>query len=193
MIRRLQLLGPEGRFSARRAAAVVDRVRESLLHDNRVVPVVLAVLALLIFAWLVAGFLVGDPGEEEVASQGALSQAPEDPGSAETPAPEVENRDTDSYAVFESKDPFRDIIPKAGEEDRLDQAARENGLEPGSDRDRGADRGRGDFIDQSSPGEPGSEGRRDAGGSAGAAGQGSGTGRGGSGDLFDSGGNLPAP
>ncbi len=121
MIRRMQLLEVERRFSAQHAAAMSARVREGLLRDNKVVPPVLAVLALLIFAWLAASVLTGEPGEEEerrASNQASLSQTPEenpDIGDPETPAPGVENRDADSFAAFKAKDPFRELIPKAGE------------------------------------------------------------------------------
>ena len=55
MIRRMQLLDPQDQLHSNRLAAVGERIRDGLLRDNKVVPVVLATLALLIFAWLVAG------------------------------------------------------------------------------------------------------------------------------------------
>ncbi len=120
MIRRMQLLESEPRFSAG-YAALGARIREGLLRDNKVLPPVLAVLALLIFAWLAASVLTGEPGEEEerrASNQASLSQTPEenpDIGDPETPAPGVENRDADSFAAFKAKDPFRELIPKASE------------------------------------------------------------------------------
>ena len=186
MIRRLQLLGPGDRFSARRVAAAGGRVWDGLLRDNKVIPAVLAVLALLVFAWIIAGALIGGPAEEggeKVASQAALSQSPEGPDreSAETPAPGVENRDTESYSAFEKKDPFRQVIPKADEDggegtnestnggqggqDDQNRGDRNGGGGGGSGRDddggggNGGSGGRGGnndggFSDQSSPGNP---------------------------------------
>lgn len=98
---------------------MAHRIREGLLHDNKVVPSVLAVLAFLVFAWLIGGVLVGDRGEEgeqRAANQASLGQGgreenPDRGGGLETPAPEAENRDADSYAAFKPKDPFRDLIP----------------------------------------------------------------------------------
>jgi hypothetical protein len=195
----------------RRVAAVGNRIRDSLLRGNKVVPPVLAVLALLIFTWLAAGAFMGGPSEqkdeEEVSSQASLAQGPENPESRDsgTPAPGVEDRDADSFAKFRSKDPFRDIIPEAGETTRANDGGDRNGRD-GNGRDRdgggrnGGDRGgedRGeDFIDQSFPedsgGRPGDDGGdvgegadRDA-----SSGQDGGVGRGGNGGLFDSGGNL---
>ncbi len=126
MTRRMQLLGPEERPSARRLAAMAARIREGLpegwARGDRAVPAVLTVLALLIFAWIAAGALIGgmDPGEE-ASSPASVAQAPGGPkggGSGTTPAPGVEDRDADSYAAYdEPKDPFRQIIPKANEGD----------------------------------------------------------------------------
>ena len=59
-------------------AAIGDRIRDGLLRDNRVVPAVLAVLALLVFAWLIAGTFVGGPGEEEQQASNQASLAQED-------------------------------------------------------------------------------------------------------------------
>ncbi len=110
MIRRMQLLGPRDRPYARRLAAVGTRIRDDLLRDNKVVPAVLATLALLVFAWLMVGPFMGGGSNDEAANQMSLAQDEEEPDSgdaAESPAPGVENRDTDSYSAFESKDPFR--------------------------------------------------------------------------------------
>ncbi len=106
----MQLLGPRDRPYARRLAAVGTRIRDDLLRDNKVVPAVLATLALLVFAWLMVGPFMGGGSNDEAANQMSLAQDEEEPDSgdaAESPAPGVENRDTDSYSAFESKDPFR--------------------------------------------------------------------------------------
>ena len=52
---------------------------------------------------------MGGGSNEESANQVSLVQNEEEPdsGDTESPAPGVENRDTDSYSAFESKDPFR--------------------------------------------------------------------------------------
>lgn len=92
-----------------------NRIRDGLLRDNKVLPAVLGLLALLIFAWLIAGAIMGVPDEEE-ATQSSLAQGQDsESGPQETPALGAENRDTDSYSAFESKDPFRSLIPKADE------------------------------------------------------------------------------
>ena len=228
MMRRLQLLDSESRSSERRVSAMISRVRDGLLRDNKVVPAVLGVLALLIFAWLVAGAFIGGPDDEEeqqASNQASLAQGNDsDSGDTDTPAPGVENRDSDaSYGGYDEgpKDPFRQIIPKAGEEngggqsgpgDVGDGGDRDsggaNGNSSGNGRDSGPDRGGGggdneDFIDQRSPsgsgsrGVPGRGGGQDSAsqGGAGQAGEGQGgtDQAGGGAGLFNSGGDLPAP
>jgi hypothetical protein len=200
MTRRLQLLDPESRSSGRSVSAVIARVRDGLLRDNKVIPAVLGILALLIFAWLVAGALIGGPGDEEqqASNQASLAQGDDsDSRDTETPAPGVENRDSDaSYGGYDEgpKDPFRQLIPKAGEaedgggqDDRDDDGGsdeddRESGGSSGgrSGNGRDGDTGRGDdgrdsdedFIEQRSPGGSGSRSVPGEGGGQGSASQG---------------------
>lgn len=88
----------------------------TFLRDNRVLPPVLALLALLVFAWIVAGIFVGGPDEERQTSNEAnLAQSEDAPGS-DPLAPEVENRNVESYAAYQSKDPFRQLLPAAAGE-----------------------------------------------------------------------------
>jgi hypothetical protein len=195
----MQLLGPQERLDTGRLAAVGERIRDGLLRDNKVVPVVLATLALLIFAWLVAGAFIGSDPDEEVANQASLAQDEEEPDSdaAESPAPGVENRDTNSYSAFESKDPFRQLLSKAGEDKAGDSKAGGSksgdsksgegkagnskaggtraGIGKAGSNGGGARDNRGS-IGQPSPGDPDFRGSQ-----------------GGSGDLFSSGGDLPSP
>jgi hypothetical protein len=205
VIRWIQLLDSAKQVTSRRAATVRTRIREGLLRDNKVIPLVLGVLALLIFAWLIASFLIEDPGEEETSKGASLSQAPEDSESIspETLTPEVESRDTDSFAVFESKDPFREIVSKANETTNGSSADSDGGDRSTGEGDRDTDRNRDedeDLIDQSFPSEPGSGERSTGGGEfggggpgpgGGAAAQGGGAGQNGNGNLFNSGGDLP--
>ena len=225
MTRRLQLLDPESRSSGSSVYTVVGRVRDGLLQDNKVVPAVLGILALLIFAWLVAGTLIdGIGGEEEKQASNQASLAPgvdSDSGDTETPAPGVDNRDSDaSYGGYDEgpKDPFRQILSKAGEEDaNADQGGdpgggngggRNGGSPGGGGNSQGGDRGSNsgdrnggsgddseDFIEQRSPGDPDFQGAPGGGTGQGGAGQsGAGqTGAGQGGGLFNSGGDLPAP
>jgi hypothetical protein len=93
-----------------RLAAVGSGFADTFLRDNRVIPPVLALLALLVFAWIVAGIFVGGPGKDEALNEANLAQS-ENPAEAQEPlAPEVENRNVESFAAYESKDPFRQII-----------------------------------------------------------------------------------
>jgi hypothetical protein len=206
MIRRMQLLGPEPRPPATRVAALGDRIREGLLHDNKVLPAVLGVLALLIFAWLIAGVLTGDPGGEEeqqqASSKASLAQAPansSDSGSSEVPSPGADNRDTDSYAAFKAKDPFKlptGIGPKAA-----GKATNESTSTSGSSRESTSSGGGGSSRrsgEQSSSrsaggGGNGSGGRGTGSSNAGGEAGGGGSDQGNNGDLFNSGGDLPLP
>lgn len=166
MIRRFQLLDPESRSSSR-LASVGDRLRDGLLRDNKVLPVVLGFVAILVFAWLIAGVFMGGSGEEERASNQASLAQGEDPASrdTETPAPEIENRDTDSYSEFgASKDPFRDIIEKATEDDDETTTPRDGDRNGDDDRPNGDrpddDRPDGNGSDSDRPGDdrPGADG-----------------------------------
>ncbi len=173
MVRRLQLMEPEPRGPGTRVAEAAVRLRDGLFRDNKVLPPVLAALALIIFAWLLAGVVIGDPGEEErvarQAAQPSVVQAPDaGGGSAETPAPGVENRDNESIDVYESKDPFRELFPTADAED--DAAGEDTG---GTDDTGAEDTGNG--TDSGGIDDGSGSGR----GSGGDDGTGSGTGSGG--------------
>ena len=206
MIRRMQLLGPQDRPYVRRLTAVSTRIRDGLWRDNKVVPAVLGTLALLVFAWLVVGAFMGGGSNEEAANQVSLAQDEEEPdsGDAESPAPGVENRDTDSYSAFESKDPFRLLKgieskdnksgdSKSGDSKNGDSKNGDGKVDngkAGDNRAGGGTSGGGtagnnggddardnrDSIDQPLPGGPDFR-----------------SSQGGNGDLFSSGGDLPSP
>lgn len=101
----------------RRVLAIGPGFVDSFLRGNKVIPPVLAVLALLIFSWVVAGIFVGEPEEERVANQAnVVAQSQDDSGDdggSESQAPQIESRDADSYAAYESKDPFRQLFAPA--------------------------------------------------------------------------------
>ena len=97
------------RSAGRRLADLGSGFVDTFLRDNRVLPPVLAVLALFVFAWILAGAFVGEPDQEPVANKADLAQANNDPG-PDPLAPGVENRDVDSYAAYRSKDPFREVL-----------------------------------------------------------------------------------
>ena len=96
----------------RRLAAVGPGFVDAFLRDNKVLPPVVALLALLVLAWIAAGTLFGGPDEERVSNQANVVQTQEDPG-VDPAAPEVENRDVDSYAAYRNKDPFRQLLAPA--------------------------------------------------------------------------------
>ena len=97
----------------RRVSAVGSGFVDTFLRDNRVIPIVLALLALLVFAWIVAGAFLGDPPTEPVWSRAGGAQ-PQNPPTSDPAAPEVENPDVDTYAAYQFKDPFRQLFAPAG-------------------------------------------------------------------------------
>ena len=106
MLGRVRGSGP-----ARRLAGLWSAFVDTFLRDNKVIPAVLALLALFVFAWVVAGIFLDTP-EEPVSNQTNFAQQ-EDAGGSEPLAPEVENRDVESYAAYQSKDPFRQLLAPA--------------------------------------------------------------------------------
>lgn len=93
---------------------MLSRLRESLLQGNRVLPVVLAVLAVLILVWVIFGIVLGGDDQGQVVDQEIVAQSQKgDADGAEPAAPEVENRNVDSYAAYEAKDPFRQLVEPA--------------------------------------------------------------------------------
>jgi hypothetical protein len=93
--------------------AVSDLARglvDTFLRDNRVLPPVLALLALFVFAWVLAGVFVGRTDQQKpVAHRSEIAQT-DGAGGSDPAAPEVDNPNVDSYAAYRSKDPFREII-----------------------------------------------------------------------------------
>jgi len=96
----------------RRVSAVGSGFVDTFLRDNRVIPIVLALLALLVFAWIVAGAFLGRPDEEPVSNRAEVAQA-QNPPTSDPLAPEVENPDVDTYAAYQFKDPFRQLVAPA--------------------------------------------------------------------------------
>jgi hypothetical protein len=211
VIRRMQLLGPQDRPYARRLSAVGTRIRDGLWRDNKVVPAVLATLALLVFAWLVVGAFMGGGSNEEAANQMSLAQDEEEPdsGDAESPAPGVENRDTDSYSAFESKDPFR--LLKG-----IESKDSKSGDSKSGDSKSGDSKSGDGKVDNGKAGDNRAGGGTSGGGTSGGGTAGNNGGddardnrdsidqplpggpdfrssQGGNGDLFSSGGDLPSP
>jgi hypothetical protein len=103
------------RLFGRRLADLGSTLVDALVRDNRVLPPVLAVLALFIIAWVLAGaFMGGEPDQETVAHKADLAQSDlaqsDGSNSGSDPARGVENRDVNSYAAYRSKDPFRELL-----------------------------------------------------------------------------------
>jgi hypothetical protein len=120
---------PSLRRLGQRLGAVGPGFVNAFLRDNKVLPPVLALLALVVFAWVVAGTFVGGPDGEQVSNQSSLAQSQNAP--ADDPvAPEAENRDVDSYAAYRNKDPFRQLL--ASPEDTSGQSTGET-TPPGED------------------------------------------------------------
>ena len=88
---------------------------DALVRDNKVLPPVLALLTLLLFAWVAAGAFLDGPEEEGNPSGKAELVQSRDPSADGANAPEVEDRNVDSYAAYRSKDPFRQLLAPASE------------------------------------------------------------------------------
>lgn len=207
--------GREG-FSGlrRRLAAIGSGFVETFLRDNRVLPPVLALLALLVFAWVVAGVFLGGSNDEQTLNRANIAQSENPPGN-ESPAPEVENRNAESFAAYESKDPFRQLLPSAGEttaatsETTTTENTTGGGIATGggggqdSDGDGLSDKRESQLgLDPFNPDTDGDgtlDGDESSAGGGGNATGGAGgggrnaTGGAGGGGLFNSGGNLPVP
>jgi hypothetical protein len=96
------------RWIGRRVADLGSGLVDTFLRDNKLLPPILALLALFVFAWVLAGAIVGGTDDQKpVAHRAELAQGD---GASNPPAPEVENRDINSYAAYRSKDPFRRVL-----------------------------------------------------------------------------------
>jgi hypothetical protein len=205
----------------RRLAAFGSGFVDTFLRDNRVLPPVLALLALLVFAWVVAGIFVGGPDEDRRASNEANFAQSEDAPGSDPLAPETENRNVESYAAYQSKDPFRQLLAPAGEttaattpetttEDTVGEPTGGGGGGGGGGRGGGGLDTDGDGLSDQRESELGLDpftpdtdgdgtldGDEDSGGGGGAGGGGGGgaggDGAGRDGGLFDSGGDLRLP
>jgi hypothetical protein len=128
-----------------RLAAIGSGFVDTFLRNNRVLPPVLALLTLFVFAWILAGTFIGATGQEPVAHRADLAQSNGAPGS-DPAAPEIENRDVDSYAAYRSKDPFRQLLapapPEQTAQETTEQTAPEDtsgtGTPPGGSSGNGA-------------------------------------------------------
>lgn len=121
-----------------RISALWRGVFDTLVRDNKVLPTVLALLALFLFAWVVAGAFLGgseDDGPSSGRAELVQSTDPDAAADAGAGAPEVEDRDADSYAAYRNKDPFRQLLAPASEstgEDTTGAAPDDGTTTPGS-------------------------------------------------------------
>jgi hypothetical protein len=134
------------RWVGRRVADLGRSLADSFVRDNRLLPPILALLALFVFAWVLAGVFIGGTDEQKpVAHRSEFAQADGDAGS-DPAAPEVDNPNVDSYAAFRSKDPFRQVLvfarttPEGTDSAPGGRANGGNGREADSDRDGLPDR-----------------------------------------------------
>ena len=103
MVDRLRRVG-------RRVAELGRSFVDTFLRGNKLLPPVLALLALFVFAWVLAGvFLGGTDDQKPVAHKSEIAQAG-GAGGSDPAAPVVDNPNVDSYAAYRSKDPFRQIM-----------------------------------------------------------------------------------
>jgi hypothetical protein len=101
------------RWVGHRVADLARGLVNTFLRDNRLLAPVLALLALFVFAWILAGVFVGRTDQQKpVAHRSEIAQA-DGAGGSDPAAPEVDNPNVDSYAAYRSKDPFRQVIAVA--------------------------------------------------------------------------------
>ena len=86
---------------------------DTFLRDNRVLPPVLALLALFVFAWVLAGVFLGRTSDQKPVAHRAEIAQTNGAGNTDPAAPEVDNPNVDSYAAYRSKDPFRQVFAAA--------------------------------------------------------------------------------
>ena len=208
------------RWVGRRVVDLGRGIVDTFLRDNRVLPPVLALLALFVFAWVLAGVFLGGTDEQKpVAHRSEVAQA-DGAGGSDPAAPQVDNPNVDSYAAYRSKDPFRQIMAEGTttpEGTVSAPAEQTTGTGGANGRRRGGGRGvdsdgdglpdrkeatqgtdpnnpdtDGDGVpDGASGGTAAGGGNNRAGGGGGGRGAGSRPGR--RGDLLDSGGTLSPP
>lgn len=147
--------------------------------------IVLAVLALLVAAYVLFGVVLrGTDDESNTAPPTTVAEGPEATSQESTVpdeaqggndplAPETENRNVDAYAAYESKDPFRQLLESAD----ADTGGSTTGTTTGDDPDDG---------DGSTTDEDTNQGGSTTGGGSTNGGGGNGNGNGGGGGARDS-------
>ncbi|HET9927763.1 MAG TPA: hypothetical protein VFQ09_03060, partial [Rubrobacter sp.] len=149
-LRQREPLVASRRSAGRRVADLGRSLVDTFLRDNRLLPPVLALLALFVFAWVLAGVFVGGTDEQRpVANRSEIAQA-DDPGATDPAAPEVDNPNVDSYAAYRSKDPFRQlfVFARTTPEVTTTGEVTTNGRPAGGGNRRGADSDRDGLTDR---------------------------------------------
>ena len=85
-------------------------VVDTFFRDNRLLPPILALLTLFVFAWVLAGVFVGGTDDQKPVSHKSEFAQADEAADSDPAAPEVDNPNVDSYAAFRSKDPFRQVL-----------------------------------------------------------------------------------
>jgi hypothetical protein len=85
-------------------------VVDTFLRDNRLLPPILALVTLFVFAWVLAGLFVGGTDDQKPVSHRSEFAQTDDAAPSDPAAPEVDNPNVDSYAAYRSKDPFRQVL-----------------------------------------------------------------------------------
>jgi hypothetical protein len=93
-----------------RAADFGRSVVDTFLRDNRLLPPILALVTLFVFAWVLAGVFVGGTDDQKPVSHKSEFAQSDDAADSDPAAPEVDNPNVDSYAAYRSKDPFRRVL-----------------------------------------------------------------------------------
>src|SRR5215218_166944 len=125
------------RWVGHRMANLAGGIVDTFLRDNRLLPPLLALLALFVFAWVLAGvFLGGTDDQKPVAHKSEIAQAG-GAGGSDPAAPQVDNPNVDSYAAYRSKDPFRQIMAEGTTTPEGTAATTPEGTASGSGRPNG--------------------------------------------------------
>jgi hypothetical protein len=96
-----------------RAADFGRSVVDTFVRDNRLLPPILALFTLFVYAWVLAGVFVGGENDQKPVSHRSEFAQSDSAAASDPAAPEVDNPNVDSYAAFRSKDPFRQVLVAA--------------------------------------------------------------------------------
>ena len=99
------------RWVGRRVSDLARARVDTFLRDNRLLPPVLALLALFVFAWVWQAFSSAGPRPDR--SRTGPRSPRRTAQNTDPAAPEVDNPNVDSCAAYRSKDPFRQVFAVA--------------------------------------------------------------------------------